>query len=214
MDLLAKESFQVFHLEREGDHWELGCCGAEPYFTVQFHFDSVEILWDGYEKKAWYELHRYYHFDVTLDTPDGPRGEKLEITVHEEEVYRVGHGWLPAPIVTARVCLEKEMYLGDGTDDFLWIDAVADLQKKLPAGVAIRGCLTCRYGNLCPYGNEPGKVYCLRGEKVACKMDVAALCDRDDWMRREKGYFDCCDDWTAVSDDHYTYNDYAEHLKT
>ena len=213
MARLAETSFQVFHLEREGDHWELGGSGVEPYFTVEFDFDSVEITWDSYAGKAWYELHRYYPFDVTLDTPDGSVGEKLEITVHEEEVYRVGHGWLPAPAVTAMVWLGKEMYRGDGTDDFLWIDAVADLQKKLPAGVIIRACLTCRHGNLCPYGNEQGKVYCLRGEKVTCKMDVAALWDRDDWMRREKGYFDCCGCWAETTEEFYTYNDYADHLK-
>ena len=77
MDLLAKESFQVFHLKREGDHCEIGCCGVEPYFTVEFDFDSVEITWDTYEKKAWYELHRYYPFQATLDTPEGAVREKL-----------------------------------------------------------------------------------------------------------------------------------------
>ena len=210
MDLLAKESFQVFHLKREGDHWEIGCCGVEPYFTVEFDFDSVEITWDSYEKKAWYELHRYYPFQATLDTPDGAVREKLAISVHEEDLYRVGVGWIKGPSVTAGIQWNGKRYLGDGNDEFLWTDALADLQRKLPEGVTIRGCLTCRYGNLCPCGNEPGKVYCLRGEAVTCKMDVVRFFDGDDWVQRKKAYFDFCEDWEAVSADHYTYNDFGD----
>ncbi len=212
--LCPGESFQVRYLTREGDCWELGGCGLVPFFEAAFGFDSVKIAWDAYVNKAWYELHRYYTFPVVLDTPAGPVSETLEITVHEEEVYRVGHGWIPAPSVSARVCLGEEMYLGDGTDDYLWIDAVADLQKKLPAGVTIRGCLTCRHGNLCPYGNEPGAVFCLRGTPLSGKMDVATLCDNHAvWIERRKAYFDCCDHWAETADDFFTYNDYHIFLK-
>ena len=84
------------------------------------------------------------------------------------------------------------------------------LQKKLPEGVTIRGCLTCRYGNLCPCGNEPGKVYCLKGESVTCKMDVVRFFDGDVWVQRKKAYFDFCEDWKAVSADHDTYSDFED----
>lgn len=215
MALLSKESFQVFHFEREGDHWEIGCCGVEPYFTVEFDFDSVEITWETYVKKAWYELHRYYKHEATLGSPEGEQRKKLEIWVSEEDGYSVRLGrMVPGPSVSAGVEYAGKRYWGDGKDDFLWIDAIAYLQKNLPEGVTIRGCLTCRYGNLCPYGNEPGKVFCLKGEKVSCKLDVAALCDDEAWEQREKGYFDCCSDWAAPSADHYTYNDYEDYLNS
>ena len=208
MNRLAAEKFQVLHLEREGDHWELGGCGPEPYFTAEFDFDSVEIAWNSYVKKAWYELHRYYTFQVALHTPQGLVSEKLEITVHEEEVYRINHGWLPAPSVSARVCWADEIYLGDGTDDFLWIDAIADLQKKLPEGVTIRGCLTCRHGNLCPYGNRPNEVFCCKDVHLRHKPDVVRLCDEDTWEQRKKAYFDSCDNWAKTAPECYTYNDF------
>lgn len=214
MARLGAEKFDVLHLCRLEDHWEFGGCGPEPYFTVEFDFDSVEIAWDDYAKKAWYELHRYYAFPVALDTPEGFVSKKLEITVHEEEVYRAKHGWLPAPSVCAGLCWGNTRYLGDGTDDYLWIDAIADLQEKLPAEVTIRCCLSCRHGNLCPYGNQPNEVFCLRDTPVSGKMDVAALCDdHKAWEARKKGFFDCCDCWEESSDDFYTYNDYRDHLK-
>lgn len=214
MSRLAEDAFQVLHFEREGDHWEFGGCGAEPYFTVELAFDSVEIAWESYAKKAWYELHRYYSHLVTLDTPDGLVQEKLEIMVHEEDTWCVKEKRLiPAPSVSAGVRCMETQYWGRGRDDDLWIDAIADLQKKLPGDVTIRSCLTCRHGNLCPHGTQPGKVYCLKGEKVSCKMDVAALCDDgDSWMKREKGFFDTCEDWAQTSVDRYTYNDYESYL--
>lgn len=214
MTRLGSGNFEVYHLCREGDHWEFGGCGLEPYFTVEFNFDSVELAWDAYAKKAWYELRRYCAFPVVLDTPDGTVSEKLEIWVNEEPVYRVNHGWIQAPSVAAGVCWGGTRYLGDGTDDFLWIDAIADLQKKLPAGITIRACLTCRHGNLCPYGNAPKEVFCLKDVEVSGKMDVAALCDDPKaWESRKKSYFDCGDCWAETSDDFYTYNDFADFLK-
>lgn len=211
---LAQEAFQVFHLEQEGAHWEFGGCGSEPYFTVEFDFDSVEITWDSYVQKAWYELHRYYTFPVTLDTPRGRYSEKLEITVHEEEVYRIGTGWLPAPSVTARICWENEVYTGDGTDDYLWIDALADLQKKLPQGTTIRGCVSCRYGNSCPYGNRPEEIFCLKDKDISEKQDVCQVFDVEDdvWIKRRKHYFDCCEQWAEMTSERYVYNDFEYHL--
>ena len=50
----------------------------------------------------------------------------------------------------------------------------------------------------------------LKGETVTCKMDVVRFFDGDDWIQRKKAYFDFCEDWEAVSDDHYTYNDYED----
>jgi len=213
MGHLAKKPFQVLHFDPEADHWEIGCCGVEPYFTVEFDFDSVEIVWDSYLKKAWYELHRCYRRQVTLDTPAGPITEKLEIRVHEEDVYRPKIGRIPAPSVNALIHLNGNQFMGDGKDDFLWIDAVADLQKKLPEGVSIRSCLSCRYGNLCPYGNATEQIFCLKGLEVSGKMDVCDVFDQDGVMNnRQKNYFDCCEDWACHTCERYCYNDFESYL--
>lgn len=214
MARLAEEPFQVFHFEREGDHWEIGCCGVEPYFTLEFDFESVEITWDSYAKKAWYELHRCYRYTVMLDTPKGPEQGELDVHISEEDAYNTRlRRMVKGPSVSVGLKYAGTQYWGDGTDDYLWIDTVADLQKKLPVGVTIRGCLTCRHGNLCPYGNEPGKVFCLKDTPLSGKMGVAALSDNHKvWTERKKAYFDCCGDWMETSDDFYTYNDYRHYL--
>ena len=44
-------------------------------------------------------------------------------------------------------------------------------------------------------------------------MDVVTLCDDgDSWMKREKDFFDTCEDWAQTSADRYTYNDYESYL--
>ena len=49
----------VYHFEKEeGRGYSIGGCGIEPYFTMEFDFDSVVVCWDEYKKKAWYEQHQ------------------------------------------------------------------------------------------------------------------------------------------------------------
>ena len=212
---LSAGAFQVFSFAREGGHWEFDGCGPEPYFTVALEFDSVEITWDSFVKKAWYELHRHYSFQVTLDAPWGHLREKMQIWVHEEDTWSTRERrMVPGPSVVAGVRYEGAAYWGRGSDDLLWIDAVADLQRKLPEGVVLRACLSCRHGNLCPFGNEPNEVFCLIDAAPAGKMDVAALCDdHEAWSQRKKGFFDTCPNWAEPAEDVYTYNDFADFLK-
>lgn len=214
MELLAAEEFQVFHFEREAEHWEIGACGIEPYFTLEFDFDSVEITWDSYRGKAWYELHRYYKHEATLDTPEGEQLKKLEIWVSEEDAYNVRLGrMIPAPSVSAGAEYAGKRYWGDGRDDYLWIDAIAQLQKNLPEGVTIKGCITCRHGNLCPVGNCPDEVFCTKDVAIHEKRELFFYTeDPDEREKRARKYFHTCEDWKAQSADFYTYSDYLDHL--
>ena len=103
-------------------------------------------------------------------------------------------------------------YCGKGTD-YLWTDTFANLQKQLPDDVTVACCMTCRHGNLCPYGNEQNQLFCLKDTVVHNKEDVLALFDNDDIY--DKGSLPCCHycaDFEAQSKEYYTYNDYAFHL--
>lgn len=214
MKLLSEEEFMVLYFEREQDHWEIGCCGVEPYFTVEFDFDSVEIAWDGYRNKAWYELTRCYKHDATLDTPDGEQLKRLEIWVVEEDSYKVRLGrMVPGPSVSAGVEYAGKRYWGDGRDDYLWIDAIALLQKNLPEGVIIKGCITCCHGNLCPVGNGPDEVFCTKDVVIHEKSDLFFYTeDPGERDKRSRRFFHTCEDWKAQSEDFYTYSDYLDHL--
>lgn len=214
MKRLAEEEFQVFHFTREQDHWEIGCFGVEPYFTVEFDFDSVEIRWEAYRKKAWYERNRCYKHTATLRTPEGEQQEKLEIWVHEEDTYNVRLGrMVSGPSVSAGTKYEGKWYWGDGTDDFLWIDAIAALQKQLSENVTIKGCVTCRHGNLCPVGNCPDEVFCTKDVIITQKSDLFFYTeDRDEREKRSRKYFHSCEGWQPQSKEFYTYNDYLDHL--
>ncbi len=116
--------------------------------------------------------------------------------------------------------LSSEIYLTyNGTEyrakgtDYLWTDTFANLQKQLPDDVTVACCLTCRYGNMCPYGNEQNQLFCLKDTVVHNKEDVVALFDNSDIY--DKGTVDCChccDAFEAQSKEYYTYNDYICHL--
>lgn len=217
MARLAEQSMMVFLFTREEDHWELGCSGVDPYFTVEFDFESVQIEWDGYRRKAWYELNRYYPFQVEVSSPAGCVREKLEIWVREEGNYRKDQKCeldSRAEHVMASLMWEGKRYLAKGKNDHDWTKTIADLQKKLPEGVIIRSCLTCRFGNHCPYGNESEQIFCLKDVQVHDKMDVCEVFDEEEdvWTRRLRHYFDCCADWAGMSPECYTYNDLACYL--
>lgn len=139
-----KNTLDVFHLEKtENRDCSIGGCGVEPYVTIEFDFDSVTVSWNEYRRKAWYELHREYHYDATLHTPDGDEPVKLTIHCNEE---------LTPPSVTAGCKYGGKNYYGQGSSS-LWSDALADLQRQLPEGVYLKGCMTCRQiqgdGSLC-----------------------------------------------------------------
>ena len=82
-----RNKIRVYHFEKEVCGYSIGGCGIEPYFTIEFNFDSVDVCWDEYKKKAWYELHRQYRYDAVLRTPNGDVTVKLMVGCHEEPLY-------------------------------------------------------------------------------------------------------------------------------
>ena len=95
---------------------------------------------------------------------------QLHILYHEAGGYYQGV-WVEPPIATVGCTYDGKEYWGRG-NDHLWIDAFADLQKKLPEGVTIKCCLTCRHGNLCPVGNAPNEVFCTKDVLITQKSDL------------------------------------------
>ena len=100
--------------------------------------------------------------------------------------------------------------------DYLWVDAFADLQAKLPSNTQLACCMTCRHGNMCPYGNKENQLYCTKDVILNSKDDVIELMDDegyDSFFEREVSSIHCCDDFIYQSEDSFTYNDYLYHLQ-
>ena len=98
--------------------------------------------------------------------------------------------------------------------DYLWVDAFANLQRKLPHGIFLACCMTCRHGNMCPYGNKENQLYCTKDVLLNSKDDVIELIDKDaSFFERAVSSTNCCDDFIYQSEDSYTYNDYLYHLQ-
>ena len=52
-----RNGIAVYHFVRkEESGYSIGGCGIEPYFEIEFNFDSVSVSWDEFKNKAWYEL--------------------------------------------------------------------------------------------------------------------------------------------------------------
>lgn len=199
-----RNEMRVYHFEKEDDgRYSIGGCGEEPYFTVEFAFDCVQISWDAYKKKAWYELHRQFRYDLTLDTPEGTTQVKLYVGCHEEST----------PAVNVGCKYNGKDYWGHG-NDHLWMDAFADLQRQLPKGVSLKCCLSCRHGSLCPVGNEENKLFCTKDVAITQKSDLYFYTeDRDEREKRSRQYCGVCEDFRPQADDFYTYSDYPDFMK-
>ena len=119
------------------------------------------------------------------------------------------------PISELSVIYDGIKYRGKGTN-YLWTDTFADLQKNLPEGVSIACCLTCRNGNMCPYGNSENELYCTKGLKVENEDDLCDLFDayftNDPNILLKVSSFNYCDNFVYQSDEYYTYNDYLYQL--
>lgn len=215
MDRILEElqnGITVFHFEKEDNRGNsIGGCGIAPYFTIEFDFDSVVVTWDKYKKKAWYELHRVYRYDSVLHTPNGDETVQLIVNCSEEAVHV--NGVLKQP-PTVDICCKYDgkYYLGHG-NDYLWIDAFADLQKHLPKEVELKCCLTCRYGNLCPVGNNINEVFCTKDVAISQKSDLFFYTeDETEREKRARKYCYVCEEYLPQSTEFYTYNDYLYFL--
>ncbi len=210
-----KNDFMVFYFEKGEDRdCSIGGTGIDNYIVIGFDYDGVAVCWDKYEKKAWYERTKQYRYDATLQTPQGEETVQLRILYHEDGGYYQGV-WVEPPIATVGCTYDGKEYWGRGKDH-LWTDAFADLQKKLPEGVTIKCCLTCRHGNLCPVGNAPNEVFCTKDVQILPKSDLSDLYfyTEDEEQRRIRSRQSCasCEDYQPQTDDYYTYNDFLYHL--
>ena len=142
--------------------------------------------------------------NITLLLPTDKR------TVPVEIYYDDGDNAVSS--VQIKLTYNNILYQGNGTD-CLWVDAFADLQKKLPHDIKLACCITCRHGNMCPYGNCENQLFCTKGILINSKNDMINLFDKND-PNVEKGVAstDYCDDFIYQSDDCYTYNDYLYQL--
>ncbi len=114
-----------------------------------------------------------------------------------------------------KICLtyNNTLYQGNGTD-YLWMDAFADLQRKLPSDIKIACCMTCRHGNMCPYGNAENELFCTKDLIINSKDDMINLFDETDPdAERKVSSIDYCNDFVYQSGDFYTYNDYLYELQ-
>ena len=105
------------------------------------------------------------------------------------------------------------LYQGKGTDN-LWVDAFANLQSKLPKNIKIACCMTCRHGNMCPFGNKENQLFCTNNITVASKEDLIKLFNSTDLYKENAvTAINYCDNFVYQSNDYYTYNDYLYQLK-
>lgn len=142
--------------------------------------------------------------DLTLLTPSG------KIVVPAKLEYDDGDTAKPISKIT--ITYNETEYRGFGTD-WLWTDTFANLQKKLPDDVIVACCMTCKHGNMCPYGNEENQLFCMKDIVVESKMNLCDIFDNvldkdDEYEKRTVTSFGYCDDFAYQSDDYYTYNDY------
>ncbi len=193
---------------------EWSTCGP-PCFFATFTFAGTVVEWDAYCTKAWYELHKQYRSNITLMTPDGETETKIRIICHEEDVYNPDGQLEEAPIVTVGIEYDGKEYWGQGKA-YTWEDAFADLQKKLPDGVFLKCCLTCRHGNMCPYGDEPGTLFCTKEFDIRSPKDMCSLFDDNENSKifdRTKNVTDRCKEYRPQNKDDYTYNDFLYYLE-
>ncbi len=116
------------------------------------------------------------------------------------------------PFSEINIVYNNTEYVGNGTD-YLLTDTFADLQSKLPPDVKLACCMTCCYGNMCPYGNEINNLFCLKDKIITDKKDVCKIFDRNDAFEKYEVFsYGYCDDFVYQSNKFYTYNDYSYYL--
>ena len=142
---------------------------------------------------------------VTLLLPTGATTVPVQITYDDGEDA--------ACTVKITLTYDGTPYEGSGAE-YLWEDAFADLQDRLPQGVRIACCMTCRHGNMCPYGNVADQLFCTKEQGVTSKTELAELFDNTElFTEGAVRSTDHCDDFAYRSDEHYAYNDFLYFLK-
>ena len=150
-------------------------------------------------------MKKLLHAEIPLLTPNGKTIVPIEITYDDSESIAN-----PQSEITL---LYNGMECKGYGADYLWTDTIADLQTKLPNDVQLACCMTCRYGNMCPYGNKENELFCTKDITITSKGDMLDLFDQTNpFEERAVASLDFCEDFVYQSDDYYTYNDYFYQL--
>ena len=129
-------------------------------------------------------------------------GRDINVSATIEEDNSLSHK------VEMSVVYKDKTYIGIGSSE-LFADAFADLSSKLPDDVVVACCMTCKFGNMCPFGDVPGELYCTKNYQVKDKGELAELCNDDIFRNNTKVSFDSfCSSFSHQSIDYFTYNDY------
>lgn len=143
--------------------------------------------------------------NINLLTLNGKVIVPMQITYDDKDVIEI-----PKSEIT--LIYDGVEYKGNGID-CLWTDTFADLETRLPKDVKLACCMTCRYGNMCPYGNEENQLFCTKDLKITCKEDMCNLfVQTHPFEERAVESFGFCENFVYQSDDYYTYNDYLCYL--
>lgn len=197
------------------DGYRIEGMGLEPYFVIRFRARDAVVEWDGYRRPAWYASRQYNEGRLVLDTPEG-RTEAMAqcwIDYDPEALFCADSvSDVDPKEISVGIQYKERYYWGRGVDAS-GQDAFADLKKQLPDGVALRCCLSCRYGNQSPFSNGFDELYCMKDVAVAGKKDLCSCLAGAAAERRSRRYTDLCEDWAAQSDEAYVYSDYPLLLK-
>ena len=129
-----------------------------------------------------------------LQTPDGEVSVELWIESADLMCAQV------------RMVYAGAEYKGRGRIGSADAQYLANLQKQLPQGVYLKGCVSCRHGNVCPCGAADFEISCTKGSIVRHKGDLIDLMeDWDVWLQRERTFFHRCEDWCLVDAEDYNY---------
>ncbi len=91
--------------------------------------------------------------------------------------------------------------------------AIKKFQDMLPTHIKIVGCISCRHGNFCPFGDNENEIFCFKDKKFESKSDVCKeFANKGSWIDntcRAKELLHYCEDFAPISEkDYYTYNDW------
>lgn len=136
---------------------------------------------------------------VTLQTPLGKVRAPLYMKYCEE-------------LMQLRLLYCGKEYTGQSRS-FPFEEAFANLQKQLPDNVKLMCCITCRYGNFCPVGNDSNKLFCTRDIAVKKKSDLFYYTeDAEESKKRSRAFCGICGDYAPQTPGYFTYNDYLHYL--
>lgn len=207
-ELQSSISLNGLNILRENERItiELENNGNVTMFAAICSCTKFKVEWDEYCGRAWYEKYKRYQYDVILVTPCGKQKNVVTIL---HELDNDGN----TTEVSAYIRYHNKDYFGNGTD-YLWIDAIADLQKKLPEDVMLKCCVACRHGSLCPVGNSENEVFCVSDISPKDKSDLFFYTeDENERTKRSREYFNQCENFESQKGNYYTYNDFYYHLK-